>query len=89
LSRFHESQSTKKILEALKMQPTLDKQEEHDMDHAWNNLSAAAKGSCTDEAKMQIKSEIAQHLVDESDFNFVKMHLLNHFSQHIRRHRNL
>jgi hypothetical protein len=32
---------------------------------------------------MQIEADIAQHLVDESDFNFVKMHLLNHFSHHI------
>jgi hypothetical protein len=33
--------------------------------------------------KGQIKSKIAQHLVDESDFNFVMMHLLNHYSDHV------
>ena len=38
---------------------------------------------------MQTKSEIEQHLVDESDFNFVKMHLLNQFSDHIRQLGNL
>ena len=38
---------------------------------------------------MQIRSEIAHHLVDESDFDFVKMHLLNHFSDHIPQHGNL
>jgi len=32
---------------------------------------------------MQMKSEIAEHLVDESDFNCVKMHLLNHISDHM------
>jgi hypothetical protein len=61
----------------------LDKQEEWESDPAWNNLSAAAKRRWVDEDKTQIESEIAQHLVDESDFNFVRMHLLNHFSDHI------
>jgi len=32
---------------------------------------------------LQIKSEIAQHLVDESDFNFVRMYPLKDFSAHI------
>jgi len=32
---------------------------------------------------MQIESEIAHHLVHESHFKFVRMHLLNHFSDHI------
>jgi thiaminase len=38
---------------------------------------------------MQTQSEIAQHLVHELDFNFVKMHLLNHVSDHIRQLGNL
>jgi hypothetical protein len=38
---------------------------------------------------MQIKSEIAQYLVDESDFQFVIMHLLNHSSDDIRQLGNL
>jgi hypothetical protein len=38
---------------------------------------------------MQIESEIAQHFVNESDLNFVKMHLLNHFSDHICQLHNL
>ena len=88
-SRFRASKSTKKVSEALKKQLTLDKQEERESDPAWNNLSAAAKRRRVDEDKTQIESEIAQHLVDESDFNFVKMHLLNHFSDHIRQLGNL
>jgi len=67
----------------------LDKQEERESDPAWNNLSVAAKRRRVDEDKTQIESDIAQHLVDESDFNFVKMHLLNHFSDHIRQLGNL
>ena len=43
----------------------------------------AAKRCRFDEVKIPIKSEIAQHLVDESDFNFGKVHLLNPFSNHI------
>jgi hypothetical protein len=62
----------------------LDKQEEWESDPAWNNLSAAAKHHRVDEDKMPVESEIAKHLVDESDFNFVKMHLMTHFSDHIR-----
>jgi len=88
-SGFHASKSTMKVSEALKNQLTLDNQEERKSDPAWNNFSAAAKHRRIDEDKMQIDSEIAQHLVDESDFNFVKMHLLNHFSDHIRQLRNL
>jgi len=88
-SRFRASKSTKKVSEALKKQLTLDKQEERESDPAWNNLSAAAKRGHVDEDKMWIESEIAQHLVDESDFNFVKMHLLNHLSDHIRQLGNL
>jgi len=88
-SPFRTSKSAKKVSEALKKQLTLDKQEEWESDPAWNKLSPAAKRHCVDEDKMQIESEIAQHLVDESDFNFVKMHLLNHFSDHIRQLGNL
>jgi len=36
-----------------------------------------------------MESEIAQQLVDELDFSFVKMHLQNHFSAHIHHLGNL
>ena len=48
-----------------------------------------AKCRRVDEDTTRIESEIAQHLVDESDFNFVRLHLLNHFSDHIRQLGNL
>jgi len=73
----------------LKTQLTLDKQDERESDPAWNNLSAAATRRRVDEDETQIEWEVAQHLVDESDFNFVKMHLLNHFSDHIRQLGNI
>jgi hypothetical protein len=62
----------------------LDKQHELESDSAWSNLAVSAKRRRVDEDKTQIQSEIAQHLVNKSDFNFMKMHLLNHFSDHIR-----
>jgi hypothetical protein len=67
----------------LKKQLTLDKQEEQESHPAWNNLAVAGKRHRIDEDNMLIESAVAQHLVDESDFNFVKMHLPNHFSDHI------
>jgi len=88
-SRFHTSKATMMVSEALKKQLTLDNQEELDSFPLWTNLSAAAKGRRVDEDKMQIKSEIAQNLVDKSDFNFVKIHLQNHFSDHIHQLGNL
>jgi hypothetical protein len=88
-SRFRTSKSTKMVSEALGNQLTLDTQNEQQSDRAGNNVSADAKCWRVDEDKIQIESQIAQHLADESDFNFVKMHLLNHFSDHIRQLGNL
>jgi len=64
-------------------------QEEWESDPAWDNLHVAAKRRHLDEDKTQINSEIAQHLVEESVFKFVKMHLLNHFPEDIRQLGNL
>jgi len=88
-SRFRASESTKKVSETLEKQLASVKQEEWESDPPWNNLSAAAKWCRVVEEKTQIEWEIAQHLVDELDFNFVKMHLLNDFSDHIRQLGNL
>jgi len=87
-SRLCASKCSKKVSETFKKQLTLDKQEEWESHPAWNNLSAAANGRRVDEDKMQIESEIAQHLLDQSDFNCVKMHPLNHYSDHIRQFGN-
>jgi hypothetical protein len=62
----------------------LDKQVAQHSDPAWSNLSVAATCHHMDEDKMQIESEIAQNLVEESKTIFMKMHLPNHFSVHIR-----
>jgi len=73
----------------LKKLLTLNKQEELESDPNWNNISAPAKRCRVDEDATQIKSEIAQHLVDEPEFSFGKMHLLINFSDHIQQLGNL
>jgi hypothetical protein len=70
-------------LEALKKQLTLDNQEELESDPAWMNLSSTGKRCRVDKDQIQIKPLITQHLVDKSDFNIVKIYLLNHLSNHI------
>jgi len=82
-SRSHASKSPKKGSEALITQHIVEKQEEWESDPAWKNLSVASKHRRIDDDTTQIESEIAQHVVDKSDFYFVKMHLLNQFSDHI------
>jgi len=84
VSRFHTSKSAVKVLEDLKQQHTFYKQEERNSDPAWNNLSESAKCCYVEADETQIESEIAQHPVDKSDLNIVKMHLLYHFFDHIR-----
>jgi hypothetical protein len=59
------------------MQLTVDKQDELESTPAWINLSVAKKRLCIDQDKTLIKSEIVQYLVNKSDFNFVKMAVLN------------
>lgn len=88
-SQFGASEFTKNVSEAWRKLLTLDKLEEPVSDPGWNNLSAAAKYHHIAEDRTQITPEAAQHLVNESYFNFVKMHFLNHFSGHIHKLGNL
>jgi hypothetical protein len=67
-SRFRACESTKKDSESLKMHFILHKQEEQESDPAWNNLSVVAKRCRVVEDKPQIKSDIAQDLVDKIGF---------------------
>ena len=55
----------------------------------WNRLSSAAKTRRIEEDKQIVEQEVEQHLADESDFNFVKMHLPSHFGESIRQLGNL
>ena len=82
-TRLHASHSMKTLLESMNKQPSLDKQEECESDCTRNDYTAAAKCHTLDEDSMQMKSGIAQHVPNELDFNLVKMHLLNHYSDHV------
>jgi len=86
---FHARKSTMKACTVLKMQHTLDKQEERESYPTWRHLSAVTKGRRIDEDQRRIQPAIAQHLVEESHFKLVKKHLLNNFSDHIRQLGNL
>jgi len=84
LSQFHASTSIKKLTEVLNKQLSLHRHEAQKSDPTWNNLSVVELLWCVDEDKIQIYSEIEQHLVDKSDFNFLKLHPLHYFSDHYR-----
>jgi hypothetical protein len=87
--RFRASKSTKKVSEALKYQLALDHHAEWESVPGWKNLSAVAKCCHVVEDTNRIESDIAQHLIEQSDFIFVKMLLLNYFSDHIHQLANL
>jgi len=79
LSWFLASYSTKQDSEGLKHQLILDNHEVWEINPDCKNLSTTAMCVCVSEDIAKIQSEIAQHAVNELDFNFVTMHLLNHF----------
>jgi len=83
------SKSGRQVSVVLSTQHTFDTQGEHEAKPGSNNPSTAAKSRPLDEAEIQIKSEIAQHLVNELDVNFVNLHLLNFFSYNIQQLGNL
>jgi hypothetical protein len=72
------------VLEASKRRLTLNTQQAWESDPAWNNLSVAANLPHILADNMLTEPETAEHLVDQSDFDFVIMHLLNHFLDHIQ-----
>jgi len=88
-SWFHTCQLTKTILQAFKKQLTLDTLEDQVSDLASNNLLVAGKCPYVDDDETQIWSEIEKHHVNVSHFNCLRMHLLNHFIEHIRQLGNL
>jgi hypothetical protein len=57
---------------------------EREYDVSWRKLSKAAKGRRVDNDNAWIQCQIKEHLQEESDFNFIKMHLLTHFTGHVK-----
>jgi hypothetical protein len=50
----------------------------------WEKLSKVQKRRLVDEEKTWIKSKVKSFLEEESDFNFIKLHLLAHFSNYVK-----
>jgi len=87
--RSHTSKSTIMVSEPVNQHLSLDKQQEQDSNPAWNNHSVAATCHHIKDDETWTQSEITQHLVEQSEFSCVKMHLLNHFFDHIHQLHNL
>lgn len=66
------------VSETMQIQVFFDTQDDLQSHPSCSNISVAVNPCCIDEDRLQSWSEVAQHLVNESDFNFVRMHLLNH-----------
>jgi hypothetical protein len=83
-ARFRATKSKKKVAEALRKQLSEDLRLGRESEPGWRSLSNAAKTRRIEQDRQTIEFEVQANLSEESDFNFVKMHLLTHFSHHIR-----
>jgi len=81
--RFRPRESTKNVLEALTKKLTFDTLDEDACNPTYNNFSVASKSCPVNEDTTQMESDILNHPVEKSDQSFVRMHLLNHLSDHI------
>jgi hypothetical protein len=61
-----------------------DLKAERDSDVSWRRLSKAAKSRQVDNDNAWIQFQIKENLQEESDFNFIKMHLLTHFTEQVK-----
>jgi len=71
------------VPEALKNHVTFNNLDKQDSDSAGNNLSTAAKRCQVDNNQKHMEWEVAQYIVDKSDLDYVIIHLMNHFPDHI------
>jgi hypothetical protein len=88
-SPLHRSESINNIPAAIKQHRSSRTLKKFERKPTWDHLEVAAKRHYNDQDKTQIKSGIVPDVVEMSDFNFLKLHLLNHFSDHICHHGNL
>jgi len=87
--RFRAGKSAKKDARELKAQLTVDMKTQRESELTWNKLSKAAKCRREDDDKVEVEKQIEASLKEDSHFNFIKMHLLTHFAEHIRELGNL
>jgi Plavaka transposase len=82
--RFRAGKTSKKLAAALRTQLSAERALERDNDETFRRLSKNAKDRCLEEDRIGVETEVEAALKQESHFNFVKMHLLAHFTEHIR-----
>jgi hypothetical protein len=83
-ARFRARKASKKVAQVLRQELAEELQIARESAGDWSRLSHAAKARRVEEDRQIVDSEIHQHLTDEADFNFIKMHLPNHFGNSIR-----
>jgi hypothetical protein len=83
-AHFHVTKSKKKVAEALRKQLSEDLRLGRESIQGWRSLLNAVKTHRIMQDRQTIEFEVQAKFSEESDFNFVKMHLLTHFSNHIR-----
>ena len=83
-ARFCAKNSTKESASDLRHKLSKELRTEYEESSDWNCLSNAAKARRIEDDREMIEQNVEQHLTDESDFNFVKMHLPCHFGKIIR-----
>ena len=86
---FRAKKSTKQSASVLTHESSEELRTEHEESSDWNCLSNAAKARRIEDDRQMIEQEVEQHLSDESNFNFVKMHLPCHFGKSIGQLGNL
>ena len=83
-ARFRANKMTKKSALELRQELSAELKIARESAGDWHRLSSTAKTRRIDEDRSIVKYEVDQHLTEESDFNFVKMHLPIHFGESIR-----
>ena len=83
-ARFCAKKLTKQSASVLRHELPEELRTEREKSSDWNRLSDTVKARRIEDDREMIVPEVEQHLTDESDFNFVKMHLPCHFGKSIR-----
>jgi hypothetical protein len=81
---FCATKSKKTVAEALRKQQSKDLRLGRESEPGWRSLWNTAKTHRIEQDRQTIKFEVQANLSEKSDFNFIRMHLLTHFSHHIR-----
>ena len=83
LARFRAKKSTKQSASVFRHELSEELRTRGEESSDWNRLSNVAKAHQIEDDMQMIEQEVAQHLTDESDINFVKMNLPCHFGKSI------